>query len=133
MAEKFISLPFMVDSYGKINTTSDQSKIWSDRVRSVIGTALRERVMRPTFGTEIPFTVFDTAESAESTIETEVEQAFNQQLPLLRLQEVTATTNEYTNVLNVTIVYALPNQETVSTTLGLISVLGTTPIAEETP
>jgi phage baseplate assembly protein W len=51
MAEKTIALPFSVDPYGKVTVASDQSKIWADRVRSVIGTFLRERVMRPEFGT----------------------------------------------------------------------------------
>ena len=46
MAEKTLALPFSVDPYGKISVTSEQSKIWADRVRSVIGTTLRERVMR---------------------------------------------------------------------------------------
>lgn len=131
MSEIVIALPFSIDSYGKINTSIDQSKIWSDRVRSVVGTAVNERVMRPTFGTQIPYTVFNTSESAESEIETEVVQAFEQQLPKLRLQEVTTSTDEYTNSLIVEIVYALPNQEIVTTTLGLASITGTSPTVKE--
>jgi phage baseplate assembly protein W len=133
MAEVAISLPFSIDPYGKVTSTTDQPKIWADRVRSVIGTALRERVMQPLFGTEVPFTVFETTEEAESTIENTVQHAFDEQLPLLRLQEVTTTFDEYTNAVNVNVVYALPNQETVDTTLALISLVGNTPINEETP
>lgn len=132
MAEIAIALPFAVDAYGKINTSVDQTKIWADRVRSVVGTALRERVMQPLFGTEIPFTVFETTEAAESTIETTVQHAFDEQLPLLRLQEVTTNTDEYLNSVNVSIIYALPNQEQVTTTLALVSIVGNTPIIEET-
>lgn len=132
MAEVAISLPFAVDAYGKINSTIDQTKIWADRVRSVVGTALRERVMQPLIGTEIPFTVFETTEAAESIIETTVQHAFEEQLPLLRLQEVTTTTDEYSSAVNVSIIYALPNQEQVTTTLALVSIVGNTPITEET-
>jgi phage baseplate assembly protein W len=132
MAEVAISLPFAVDAYGKVNTTIDQAKIWADRVRSVIGTALRERVMQPLVGTEIPFTVFETTEAAESIIETTVQHAFEEQLPLLRLQEVSTTTDESLSAVNVSIIYALPNQEQVTTTLALVSIVGNTPIIEET-
>lgn len=127
-----MSLPFMIDSYGKVNTTDQQSKIWTDRVRSVIGTALGERVMRPEFGTEIPFAEFQTTEDAASQIETTVLQSFEQQLSRLRLQEVTTAFDEYTGAMNVSIVYALPNQDIVTTTLGFASIRGNNPPIEET-
>lgn len=131
-AEVAISLPFAIDAYGKVNTSVDQTKIWADRVRSIIGTAIRERVMQPLIGTEIPFTVFETTETAEATIETAVQHAFDEQLPLLRLQEVITNTDESLSSVNVSIVYALPNQEQVTTTLALVSITGNTPITEET-
>ena len=131
MAEQAISLPFAIDSYGKVASTQEQSKIWADRVRSVIGTAVRERVMRPTFGTLIPFAIFETDTTAESQIRTEVEQAFIKQLPLLTIQNVTVTVDNYTNVLSVEIIYALPNNEIVSTIVGLVLVDGANPIYQE--
>ena len=131
MSEVTLSLPFSIDSYGKVVTTTDQKKIWSDRVRSVLGTALRERVMRPTFGTLIPYALFDTSTTAETQIKSEVTRAFNMQLPLLNLDSVEVTVDEYTNVMTVDVVYDLPNQETVSTSVGLILVEGTTPIYQE--
>jgi phage baseplate assembly protein W len=131
MAEVALSLPFSIDPYGKITTTNDQRKIWSDRVRSVLGTTVRERVMRPGFGTLIPFALFDTETSAASQVETEVNQAFIQQLNLLRLDEVNVTVDEYTNVLTVEVVYALPNSEIVSTVVGVARIDGAQPIYEE--
>ena len=131
MAEVALSLPFSVDPYGGITTTNDQTKIWTDRVRSVLGTTVRERVMRPGFGTLIPFALFDTETSAASQVETEVNQAFIQQLSLLRLDEVNVTVDNYTNVLTVEVVYALPNNETVSTVVGVARINGAQPIYEE--
>jgi hypothetical protein len=131
MAEKAISLPFSIDSYGKVGSAQDQSKIWADRVRSVIGTAVRERLMRPTFGTLIPFALFETDVSAEVQVQTELEQAFTQQLPLLTLQTVTVSIDSYTNVLSVEVVYALPNNVIVSTIVGLVLVDGANPIYQE--
>jgi phage baseplate assembly protein W len=131
MAEVTIALPFSIDPYGKVSSTTSQSKIWSDRVRSIIGTTLRERLMRPTLGTLIPYALFESATSSEAEVKAEVTKAFDSQLPLLRLKETTATIDEYTNIMNATIVYDLPNNETVTTNIGLILIQGTTPAYEE--
>lgn len=131
MAEYAISLPFSVDSYGKIGSTTDQSKIWADRVRSVLGTTIRERVMRPNFGTLIPFALFNTETGAISQVEAEVSKAFAQQLGLLNLQKVNVTVDQYTNVLTVEAIYGLPNNEVVSTVVGLVLVDGANPIYQE--
>lgn len=131
MAEKAISLPFSIDPYGRVSFTTLQSKIWADRVRSVLGTFLRERVMRPNFGTLIPYALFETETSATIQIENEVEKAFNQQLPLLRLQSTNVTFDEYSNVVTVEVIYALPNNETVSTVVGLVLIQGANPPYQE--
>lgn len=131
MAEKAISLPFAIDAYGKVAQTQDQSKIWADRVRSVIGTTLRERVMRPTFGTIIPYAMFENEDNAQSEIEVEVTRAFTEQLPLLGLSSVTSSADQYTNTLSVEVVYSLPNNEVVSTVVGLVLIQGAEPIYQE--
>ena len=131
MAEKALSLPFSIDSYGNVFSTSDQSKIWADRVRSVLGTTVRERVMRSGFGTLIPFSLFDTESSAMSQVKTEVNKAFITQLALLRLDKTTVTVDEYTRVLTIEVIYALPNNEVVSTVVGVVLIDGANPIYEE--
>lgn len=131
MAEKALSLPFSIDSYGNVSSTSDQSKIWADRVRSVLGTTVRERVMRSGFGTLIPFSLFDTESSAMSQVKTEVNKAFITQLALLRLDKTTVTVDEYTRVLTIEVIYALPNNEVVSTIVGVVLIDGANPIYEE--
>ena len=119
-AEVAIALPFSIDPYGKVTQTTDQSKIWADKVRSVIGTALRERVMRPTFGTDIPSAVFESQEDADGRVQELVAVSFNSQLPRLTLQGVSTAFDEYSGTLTLEITYALPNEEVVSTTIGLI-------------
>lgn len=131
MTEKTIALPFSIDPYGKVTMSSNQSKIWADRVRSVIGTFLRERVMRPEFGTRIPYSVFNTQESAQQEISTETAQAFNQHLPLLTLNSVSSSFDSYSGVINVTITYKLPNDIVVDTSIGILTVRGNTPPYEE--
>jgi phage baseplate assembly protein W len=131
MAEVAISLPFSIDPYGRVGSTQDQTKIWADKVRSVIGTALRERVMRPKFGTDIPLAVFENQEDAQTQIEFEVNQAFNEQLQKLTLQSVDSVFDEYTGIMQVEVIYALPNDEVTSTSIGLIRIQGNAIAIEE--
>jgi phage baseplate assembly protein W len=131
MAEVAISLPFSIDPYGRVGSTTDQTKIWADKTRSVIGTALRERVMRPKFGTDIPLAVFENQEDAQTQIEFEVNQAFNDQLQKLTLQSVSSVFDEYTGIMQVDVTYALPNDEVTSTSIGLIRIEGNAIAIEE--
>lgn len=131
MAEKAISLPFLIDPYGRVASTQSQSKIWSDKVKSVLGTTLRERVMRPNFGTLIPYSLFNTENTAAVEIESEVTKAFTEQLALLTLEKVNVNSDLYTNVLTIEVIYGLPNDEIVSTVVGLVLIQGTKPIYEE--
>lgn len=131
MAEVAISLPFSIDPYGRVGSTTDQTKIWADKVRSVIGTALRERVMRPKFGTDIPLSVFENQEDAQTQIQFEVSQAFNDQLQNLNLQSISSVFDEYTGIMQVDVTYALPNDEVTSTSIGLIQIEGNAIAIEE--
>jgi phage baseplate assembly protein W len=129
--EKAISLPFSIDTFGMLGTTTEQSKIWADRVRSVLGTSLRERVMRPTLGTLIPFSLFNGIETAVVEIKDEVQSAFGKQLTLLTLKNTEVQHDTYNNILTITVTYALPNQEINKTTIGYITIRGTLPLYEE--
>lgn len=132
MNEKAIALPFSVDPYGKISVTSDQSKIWADRVRSVVGTTLKERVMRPDFGGTIAYSVFESAEKAQEAISADVAEVFSVQLPLLTLNGVSSTFDEYTSTLTTDITYSIPNNKVETTTVGIVTIVGNNPPIEET-
>jgi len=126
-----LSLPFAFDSFKKVTITSDQNKIWADRVRITLGTNLRERLMRPDFGTLIPNTFMDNQEQAFATIETEVQTAFATQIPELKLQGVQTSFDEYTNVITIEVDYTLPNLTEVNTAIAYISTSGNQPSYEE--
>jgi len=131
MAEVSMSLPFSIDPFGKVTQTTDQAKIWSDRVRSVIGTGLQERVMRPALGTAIPSAIFDSQDNAASLIQKEVETSFSNQLPILKLQTVNSVYDQYTGIMNVSIVYNLPNNQQANVNIGLATIQGNAPITQE--
>ena len=126
-----LSLPFTFDAFKKVEITSNQNKIWADRVRIVLGTNLRERLMLPDFGTLIGTTFMDNQEQTVSTIENTVQTAFINQLSQLKLESVTASFDEYTNVISIEVNYTLPNLTEVNTAIAYISTSGNQPAYEE--
>jgi len=126
--ETAIALPFSIDSAGNVRRTYLQEKIWADRVTSVIGTAIGERVMREDFGSAIRSSLFNTQTTMENIMEDTITESFSGQLPLLDLGEISYSHDEVTNVMEVTITYALPNRQittvNVPVTVGTISISG---------
>ena len=132
MAEIAISLPFSLDAYGRITSTESQQKIFSDRVLSVIGTNLKERVMLVEFGTKITSYLYGSIEKAISSIPAEIEQAFAKFLPTLTYSNTNVIYDEQTGTLLLDIIYELPNGETNSTTLEIVAIASKNPPVQET-
>lgn len=131
MSEVALTLPFSINAYGSVASTTDQSKIWSDRVRFVIGTNLQERILNPQFGTLVPEAFMQTADDAVALITTEVERAFPMQLELLSLQSVDVSFDDYTGTTNANIVYSLPNGEVTNTVVAVTYINGNNPSIQE--
>jgi phage baseplate assembly protein W len=126
-----ISLPFKVDSFGTISATVDQGKIWQDRARSVVGTAVGERVYRPKYGCEAANKMYESEELLLSTIEEDVRTSFQQFLPLLSLSSVEVSLQEETRTINVEISYATPSSAEYLIKIGIATIDGLSPIQEE--
>ena len=129
--ELAIALPFRVDEYGTIAATVDQSKIWADRVRAVIGTAIGERVYRPEYGCAAALTVFETEEETEAVLQTDIRNAFLSYLPLCSLDEVTVSIDDETRIINAEVTYLLPNSEAFLLQVGVATLNGDQPISED--
>lgn len=132
--ETAISLPFKINAYGRVNSTTEQPKMWQDRVRSVVGTYLGERVVRPNFGADVVDAVFEDSEEAALIVETEIRKAFERHLPTLTLVEVNPNYDEETGNLEAEVVYSLPDariEDVTSTTIGLVRIAGTLPPIQE--
>lgn len=129
--ETAISLPMRLDSYGSIATTIDPRKIYSDRVTSTIGTMLGERVNRPAFGTRVARQWMTNLYGIESSIESEIQTAFIEFLPLLTLLETTFEDDSANGVLKVIITYSLPNDEENTAVIALVGINRTQPQYQE--
>ena len=111
MTEKAISLPFSFDSSGSVSYTADLKKIWQDRVVLVVMTRLTERVMRPTFGTTVGNSVFESESTAGVAIQQAISAGFAQWLKPLTLTNVTITTDPTDGYLVATVQYKYEKEE----------------------
>lgn len=104
-----ISLPFRIDGYGRVATTTSTSKIWADRARTVISTAVGERLMRPEFGCRLPDDVLGTLATTPELIDTQISQAFANWLPDLTYKGVTYYESDVSDgEVTVDVSYAIP-------------------------
>lgn len=132
MTERAISLPMSLSPYGVIQATQLQSKIWSDRVLSVIGTLQGERVMNPEFGTNIPSLLYKSLDDVATELEIEIQQAFITLLPSLTYVKSIIEQDEENGTIVVDVVYSLPNKEEQRTAVAITAIGGKNPPAQET-
>lgn len=125
-----VTLPFSIGIDGAVMGTTDQSKIWQDRVLAAVSTAFGERVLNYTYGSSIYTEVFNNQESAVKGITTEITKVFNVFFPLLTLNNIKTNFNSDAGSLSVEVIYALPNSEVNSVTIGTVSLNGQFPNSE---
>lgn len=110
--QRAITLPFSINENYGIGFTSNENKIWRDRVFLALMTGLRERVMRPDYGSQIKQVLFENEQTADAVIQTTVRAAFTTWLPSLSLLDVITELDVETMQFIITIKYRLPNATT---------------------
>lgn len=120
--ELAISLPFKINQYGIVDRSNDTKKIWADRVLSVIGTHVGERIFRPSFGAATASSVFSTVTATTEAVQKEVRLAFATWLPSLGLDSIEVSFNDYTNEVSVEVVYSLPDGNGSASVVGVIAI-----------
>jgi phage baseplate assembly protein W len=129
--EYAISLPFRIDDFGNVQHNTSQSKIWADRVKSVIGTSFGERVMlMGEYGTEIPINFFENMSEISEKVKSEVRRAFSTNLPTLELVETIVTLEETIGTVYVEVLYLLPSKEQNAVVIGLATISPNSPFEE---
>ena len=112
VTQRAISLPFSIsESYG-ISFTTNENKIYKDRVFLAVMTGLNERVMRPNYGTQVKTAIFENEAIAIPIVDATVRESFSQWLPTLVLQDLYIELDLNTMHLDITISYKLPNETT---------------------
>jgi len=88
MTSKAITLPFSINEVGGVSYAMNEEKIWQDRVLLVVMTNLNERVMNPTFGSNVGLSLFQNINDAMTLIQQSISLAFSRWLAPLTLVSV---------------------------------------------
>jgi phage baseplate assembly protein W len=122
--ETTLAFPFKISSKGTVSIINDQEAIWSNKVKSVIGTLVKERVMLPSFGSRLGEVLWNTEGFAKQNVSSFIEQAFVTWLPNLGLTEVVVSDIDADGQLNIYVSYTLPNNKNSMTTIGVVGISG---------
>jgi phage baseplate assembly protein W len=115
--QQAIALPFAFNTSGYVNTTTDEKKIWQDRVLLAIMSAKLERVMRPSYGTDIKTLSLENINSIASAVEEQIHIAFGTWLKTLTLVSVNSYLDTTYGYLSVEVNYKLSNTSNTETML----------------
>ena len=107
MANVALTLPFTIGPNG-VNKTEDYSKIWKDRVYGVVLTSFNERVMAPTFGTQVKSSLFENIDDAMAAIRQSIQIGFSKWLSTLTLNSVIGSLDANEGNLNIEVLYSIP-------------------------
>ena len=114
---KAITFPFTIDPFGVANTTTSQEKIYQDRVLTLLSTAVGERPMRATYGTDIAAALFETQGDATKAVETAIRTAMRTWLPELTVETIDISSIDDNGKLQVNLSLVLPDFSNTAVTI----------------
>jgi phage baseplate assembly protein W len=106
---KAISYPFTLDPFGKTTSTTDQRKIYQDRVLTLLSTAVGERPMRPTYGTNMAVAMFENQGNVEEAINQAIRSAVSNWIPELTVEKINVKNFLDTGAVTVEVNVTLPD------------------------
>lgn len=114
-----ISYPFTFDPFGVIETTNDQTKIYQDRILTLLSTVKGERPMRPTYGTDVSRAMFENQGDAKKAIDQAVRSAISTWIPEVEISEVNVYSADDSGKIGVEVNVVLP--DFTSTSINILS------------
>jgi phage baseplate assembly protein W len=118
---KAISFPYTFDPFGVVEITENQTKIYQDRVLTLISTVKGERPMRPTYGTDVARAMFENQGDARKAIDQAIRSAIATWIPEVEVSAVNINTLDDSGRVGVEINIVLPDF-----TATAVNVLSTT-------
>lgn len=107
-----LSIPFGVDSLGRIGFSTDPAKQVADRLVSIVGTIPGERVMRPTYGVPTTSYLFASNDSVTlARLRNDVEAAIAKYEPKVKVADLNYAQDPGTGVLGLLLSFTLIGSE----------------------
>ena len=114
-----ISYPFTFDPFGVVETTTNQTKIYQDRVLTLLSTVKGERPMRPTYGTDIAKAMFENQGNSTKALDQAIRSAISTWIPEIEVSAVNITNYDESGRVGVEVNIVLP--DFTSTAVNILS------------
>lgn len=126
-----ISFPFTLDPFGALETTDLPSKIWTDRVLTLLSTNIGQRPILTDYGTDIMRYLFENENNTALGIDQAIRSAIANWLPEISVKEISISNvdSEGRIVINLTILLPDSTIKTLDVSRAIFSLDGTITIA----
>lgn len=109
-----ISYPYTVSPYGVVTTTTLSSKIYLDRVLTLLSTSIGQRPMLPEYGVDWNKSMFENDGDAEAAIQAAIRAAVTIWIPEVKVDRIDVQYNYASGVESVMLTLILPDNTQVS-------------------
>ena len=104
-----ISYPYTLDANGTVVSAGTTTKLYLDRVVTLLSTNVGQRPMMPEYGTDWSTTLFENENNYRRAIPIAISNAIRTWLPDLSVEKVEISGDEYSGVVYVNLSLKLPN------------------------
>jgi len=117
--EVAISWPYTLSPQGVVATTSSTSKIYLDRVLTLLSTNMGQRPMLPSYGVDWGAALFETDGDAQRAIESGIRNAINIWINSVKVDSIKFSFDSNEGIETVIINLILPNKSAASLPISI--------------
>lgn len=111
---KAIAYPFTLDGNGKVVSTTSSSKIYLDRVLTLLSTNITQRPIAQEYGTDIGTALFENDNNIVAAASSAITEALTNWLPEVTLNNITVSEPDEDGVANIQLDLVFPTQVSAS-------------------
>lgn len=113
-----INFPFTLNPFGRADTTTTESKIYLDRLLTLLSTQVGQRPMLPEYGTNIAKALFENEEDFYPAARIAITEAVSLWLPELRIDKLELEDIDEQGFANIKVIVELPDAKITSVTIN---------------
>jgi len=122
---KAISYPFKIDTFGRLTSTEDVSKIYLDKLYTLLSTMVGSRPMRPDYGLDIRRALYENGNDEKAAILYAINQAVRKWLPMLKIEQIDVTDTSINGESTVSVQVNLPDSTTGTVAVSTSKIMST--------
>ena len=113
-----INYPFTLDLFGKLDAVTTESKVYLDRLLTLLSTPIGQRPWNPDYGTDIARALFENDNDFFVAVRTAITDAIARWLPELRVAALSLEEVNVDGYANIAITVELPNDRLASVSIS---------------